>query len=259
MTANYHSIEPATAVATGEAIWTARSRWYALFASVFAAPYAGATLSQVLALPIVPALREFDTDGRLTARWQEVLTGYQVLGADTFAVQLTAEFDRLFLVPMPGVMVSLAATAYLTPEQQREGRGAWFEQLYRGLGFDWRESLAALPGNGVWPVEPEHASLILAALAIVCQEIADHYADQPTCSDLRWILRETVAKSSDWLETCFVTVAGRTREPFYQLFAEATAAFLRTDTAYWDDEGLSEDLTPASADDSEVGILLQSS
>ena len=85
MAANYHSVEPATAVATGEAIWTARSRWYALFASVFTAPYAGATLSQVLALSIIPALYEFDTDGRLTARWQEILTGYRVLGAGAFA------------------------------------------------------------------------------------------------------------------------------------------------------------------------------
>lgn len=235
MAANYHSAELATAVATDETIWATRSRWYALFASVFAAPYTEALLRQLLDLPMAPAWQGFAADGRLATRWQEVLADRQETGDAAFAARLAEEFERLFLVPVRGEMVALAATAYLAPEQQRDERRAWFDQLYRSLGFEWRASLAALPGNGVWPTEPEHATLILAVLAIVCQEIADHYADQPTYSDLRWILHEIVAGSSGWLETCLATVAGRAREPFYRFFAEATAAFLRADQACWEE------------------------
>ncbi len=230
--------ESATAVTRDGAIWMARSRWYGLFAAAFTAPFTGASLRALLSLPFEPAFQALDRDGLLAARWQAVLASSRVLDGDALAARLHAEFDRLFLVPVQGEMVSLAATTYLAPEQQTGERQAWFEQLYSSLGFDWRASLAALPDIGVWPVEPEHASLIFAALAIICQELAGHYDDQLTSSDLRRVLRAIVTKSGDWLQRCLAAVTEQASEPFYRFFAEAAAAFLSVDQEHWEDEDM---------------------
>ena len=209
-----------------QAVWAGRRYLYGLFAVVWAQPVEEPWLREVLSPAFIYLVATLGLSRELQEKLRALLEAIADLeNLSSFIAQTRAEYERLFMVPLKGQMVSLGAASYLPSQADLTRRRAVLEGWYERLGFDWRNELSKT--GGVWPNEPEHVVLILAMLAILTDEVCTSLEDNDGLAPaLAQAGQGILGLAREWLPQCMFNIEINTVNLFYQFFALFLREFL---------------------------------
>lgn len=201
------------------AVWEGRKYLYGLFGTVFAQPLTVEWLQEIGSDKFRSFLNGLGLSSRVYHWLDKLATKIdQPKNAQIKWVgETNIEYDRLFMVPIKGTLVTLGASQYLD-KTLLDQRRIMLEDLYQRFGFVWREFLRDTPG--VWPNEPEHMVLVFPMLSILADEVVVSLREKDEYSEpLMKIFQDLLLMTKDWIPVCLRRIGEATENPFYQLFS----------------------------------------
>lgn len=217
--------------------WKGRSYLYGVFSVILDRPVEMSWLKELFQ-PLTVAMKELHVT---TDVWQQADELKRFFSTSTppeiahWMEEASKDYERLFLVPIPGEMVPLGASVYLQNEVNVDQRRVQWADWFERFSFAWKEFFSNSPG--IWPNEPEHAALVLPMLSIIADEVATSMAlgDEFT-RDLQVVYRKMIGMAMDWLPTCLQSVEKSARHPLYRFLAALCREVLILDSQFLNEE-----------------------